>query len=271
MLKRTHPSSLVFWALIVAWIVGFGVALSKFPPPNAELHQNIKCGKAGEEYPQGHYWKCFWERTTDDPVALLTLGLLFFAGGQALLFLWQLDLIRKGLADTKNAADAAKKSADALPALERAYMFIETRNLVFPRGNKLYPETTPGEEQVSIFFQFVNHGRTPAVITSLDTNFEILTEAPDNTLSIPPNMILENDTVVEPSVAWGKTTKKLGRALDSCALKALEQGHAFMWLYGSLTYQDIFGESRITRFRWRYDGRLKWFHACGGKPYNERT
>jgi hypothetical protein len=54
----------------------------------------------------------FWEAATSDPVAAFTGALVIVGGIQAALFLWQLDLIRKSLADTKEAADAAKLSAE---------------------------------------------------------------------------------------------------------------------------------------------------------------
>jgi hypothetical protein len=59
-------------------------------------------------------WR-LWTRIINDPMNMLTLGLLIVGGGQALLFLWQLRLIRAGLADTKEAADGAKKPPTSRP------------------------------------------------------------------------------------------------------------------------------------------------------------
>lgn len=48
-----------------------------------------------------------------EPMAVLTAGLLFIAGVQAILFVRQLRIMNQGLIGTKAAADAAKRSADA--------------------------------------------------------------------------------------------------------------------------------------------------------------
>jgi hypothetical protein len=72
-------------------------------------------------------------------LVLATTFLFFAAAVQAGLFVWQLDLIRRSLADTKKAADAAEKSAnaarlnaDALMVAEAAqmYVIVESHNLV---------------------------------------------------------------------------------------------------------------------------------------------
>jgi len=43
----------------------------------------------------------------------------------------------------------------------------------------------------------------------------------------------------------------------------------FVWYCGRVTYEDIFGNIRQTRFRWRSSGDD--FMPSGAKPYNERT
>jgi hypothetical protein len=164
MLKRIRPSGLVFWVLVVAWVIGFGLILSSLPRPNNQPSQNIKCGKAGDGYPQGHYWECSWERTMDDPVAFFTLALVFLGTGQAALFLWQLRLIREGLADTKNAADAAKESAEtaakSFSSLERPYLYI------FDVADQfLFDRSTPMiNNEVYITFTVANYGKIPEII-----------------------------------------------------------------------------------------------------------
>jgi hypothetical protein len=65
-------------------------------------------------------------------------------------------------------------------------------------------------------------------------------------------------------------------AFDQAVMDAIDGGHIFVWFYGRMTYEDIFGNSRETRFRWRYNGLAKGssglsFMRSGGKPHNERT
>jgi len=211
--------------------------------------QKKRC--ASEQPKQEYDWTKYFPEKSSDWLLVLFNGILALFT----IRLWQ----------------STEKLWESGAALERAYMFIEPRKPEFPSGNIMYPDTTPGDEAVSVYYAFVNHGRTPAVISGLDVHFQILTNAPDNTLALPPNTILENDRVVEPSVTWKKTTHELGHSLNSDQLKALKEGQAFLWLYGSIVYEDVFGNERRTRFRWCYNGLSDLFQAYGSKPYNERT
>jgi hypothetical protein len=78
-----------------------------------------------------------WYWLTHDAAGFFTLGLVFVGLGQAGLFFWQLRLMREGLRDTKEAADAAKETAEATTASVslsretakrqlRAYIHIDT-------------------------------------------------------------------------------------------------------------------------------------------------
>jgi hypothetical protein len=51
----------------------------------------------------------------------------------------------------------------------------------------------------------------------------------------------------------------------------LSNGESFLWFYGHIVYDDIFGKGHETAFCWYYDGLAKSFYQYGGRRYNYRT
>jgi hypothetical protein len=172
---------------------------------------------------------------------------------------------------------ATREAADHIPRVERAYLFIRPR-LNWRRGAKWYGETQGATNPVQVTWAIINHGKTPAIINGLEIDFEMLTLEPDNTRFIP-NILLESETVIEPGEQWplrDHATRQdaiigLGRELSAEDFDALSEGHAYLWFYGTVSYQDIFGTDHLTRFRWRGGGIIDVFTAWGSPPYNDRT
>jgi hypothetical protein len=88
------------------------------PKPNYGRPYEPDKTKGSDENNKGQDPKSFRERLSgtldkslDDPVAFVTLCLVAIAGMQALLFVWQLILIKLSLNDAKLAAEAARDGA----------------------------------------------------------------------------------------------------------------------------------------------------------------
>jgi hypothetical protein len=101
--------------------------------------------------------------------AVLTGILAIIAGAQVGLFWWQLRIMRESIADTKIAADAAKKSADVsyrtLIMSQRPWVIADIEigsDIVFDDA---------GEGRVYINFLLKNIGKSPAV--NVDVNVRI--------------------------------------------------------------------------------------------------
>lgn len=52
---------------------------------------------------------------------------------------------------------------------------------------------------------------------------------------------------------------------------AFWSGNVAIWIIGNVHYEDVYGEERITRLRWKYDRDATVTIQDGGKPHNERT
>jgi len=170
---------------------------------------------------------------------------------------------------TRMTAKAAQDSADALPVIERAYIFIKPE-IVFPPDFWWRKDTDVAANTISVKYVFTNHGKTPAVIRSIDARFNMWTDAPDN-IQHMPSKILGGEPVLEASESTSPDEEFIQRKLTAIEVEAIENGHAYLWFYGSIIYEDIFKKKRVTRFRWRYGSILQHFGPAGTAPYNERT
>lgn len=90
----------------------------------------------------------------------LTGGLLAVAAVQLSLFFWQLRLMQRNIVDTRKAANAAQKSADALVASERPFLTVD---IVSKFGT-----VENGEQTVHCACKILNEGKSPAIINFAD-------------------------------------------------------------------------------------------------------
>jgi hypothetical protein len=98
---------------------------------------------------------------TEDGTVFFTAALVFVAGIQALLFVWQLVLIQRSLKPAERAADAARAAAEHVKAVERA----------FAKMSGCAPGIVP--DISGLFWMKVsvkNFGRTPATISDIVLN-----------------------------------------------------------------------------------------------------
>lgn len=164
---------------------------------------------------------------------------------------------------TVRAANAAKDSADALPAIERAYVFVVP---------KIDPDIL-SSGGFMVHYYFVNHGKTPAVIDGIEVHYKSLASLPDN-IQFLANVPEASGIVIAGGGRWPAEENekrypsvKIASIEDACATKVQDSD----WFYGRITYSDVFGQARHTRFRWRFDRETNVFSPDGVAPYNERT
>lgn len=196
-------------------------------------------------------------------LALLTFGLVVVGGCQLVLFLWQLRLIRESLADTKKAADAANKSADA------AERTVNTMKDTAIRQLRAYVSVSVAEIE-DVITGFIprahlavkNFGQTPAYDLigiggmAMGVSWETLT---------PPSS--EPIEVTKTSLAAGAITIQVisgKRPLRPGEREALLDGSKTLWVYGEMRYRDTFDIERITEYRFQVGG------GVGLNPLNEK-
>lgn len=158
--------------------IAFAAALSTLP---AEKRNTEARSTAGNQQ-TNELWV---QRALSDPLAVIALG-------QALLFVWQLIYMRRGLEDTEDAAkaaaasaDAAKRSAEiserALTELERPIVSVDILDpeLVMEQDNGRFRLQLRDSSKISL----TNYGRTPAMLFEYSIRFDVV---PRDDYNLPP-------------------------------------------------------------------------------------
>lgn len=198
----------------------------------------------------------------DDPITTYTFWLMIFTGALVIcnVGLWFY---------TMRAANSAKKAADALPTVERAYLFIDS--IEWPKGElgftlSEYNKLTPIKGIIR------NVGRTPAILCKVSSMVSIKeSEYPTKEavrgkleISVPTGVIIEGD---------GTEPFSCGGAIGPSIMTESDFIQATILCYGYVIYEDIFGKSHETGFCYEFkpiylEGR---FHISNNKELNYYT
>ena len=130
----------------------------KVIPPKITAEEATADKKERKEKQESDWW-----------LVRLTAVLALIGVLQVIVFGWQARRLRQSVEVTKEAADAAKKSADALSASERAYVFAEVEyGCKNPKphdvdyfANAFYGKFRDFDLQIILH----NHGKTPAIVS----------------------------------------------------------------------------------------------------------
>jgi hypothetical protein len=202
-----------------------------------------------------------------DPIVLCNLALVFLNGFLAF--------------GTMRSANAAKDAADALPTLERAYVFVSVKDHgVTIQRQELISSVNPDGSYITtlaeavhrgkVWLWFENHGKTPAILRRIE--FKITRAGPGTyppaiDPGVTPGRILPAGVVATEGHPFpeGLKWKKVPIKDDDILSRA-----DFLWVIGFIRYQDIFGNNHITGFGFRYDIVSEKFVMLGNEKYNYR-
>lgn len=210
--------------------------------------------------------------------------MVYIAGAQAVVAAITIGLLWFTFWETRRTAKAAVKATNASIGAERAWMFLVVHQNNFEGLIKAIAANASGaeREKLRVYFHFKNLGNTPAPITQFYATVAHLTELPAALIYDPPNEIAGGETAIgagatfpteiasaeHPPRRWWLS--RVAR-LERDAAVSVRDGNSYLWFYGRLVYEDVWGDPHETRFCWRYDGMTAQFHRYGGKPYNENT
>jgi hypothetical protein len=211
-----------------------------------------------------------WRDKNIQSWALVIVGFL-----AALAATLTLVAIKEQTKATATAADAARKSADALIDIERPWVLITVERPDY-RYIKMDGEDTL---RYTGGWRMRNFGRTPARITHLAGTFECLEElsflpktpvylhAPEIDVQIlaPTGNQTEDEGL---SVTIPYTDEKLPEGLWT----ELKAGKKKLVFYGFVAYEDPFGRKHETRFCYALSTKWLSFIDIAGPPeYNKQT
>lgn len=175
-------------------------------------------------------------------LAILTGALAIIAFFQLWLFLRQLRLTERAARDAEIAANAAKASAEILPKIERAYVFVEVfiESVTVIERNFRYA--------VAIRVRFTNHGKTPAILTKVRAYPVFSDDSPSSLIDsdradrqVPEGMVIGAD---------GQYDLDLAQNLSQQDWADLHDLIRRPFVVGVVEYKDVIGATHHTGFCW---------------------
>jgi hypothetical protein len=158
------------------------------------------------------------------------------------------------LSIAREAAKAAMENATATMASERAYVFVNV---------KLIDETQTRPVPTGFIANFCNHGKTPAVITNIRSQIDVVSDIPNVMPEITPNDTtsdreLPEGLVIASELIYRVTMRPPNSSVTSYAAE-INGGQKFLICYGQIRYKDIFDKKRETGFCWQYSPTQRRF------------
>lgn len=188
----------------------------------------------------------YWGLTANGWTAVFTGLMVAIVLGQLFLFLRQLRYIRESLVDTKVAADAAQKSADAAERTVstmkdtaerqlRAYLVVENAQII------------PNPQRINIIIR--NTGQTPAFDVQHwgSASMKAFPLSTTEDFPAPSGLLFMSKNTVGPGITVHKyIVIPLFSAIDTAELVS---GQKAIYVWGDVTYRDAFNVIRHTRYR----------------------
>jgi hypothetical protein len=165
------------------------------------------------------------------------------------------------------AAEAAKKSADLLPNIERPFVFIDlVESSVISKLGEIQQLI---ERTISVRTKFRNYGRTPANIVKYVCLYELLDHIPNdddiNTYIGDASKVEEIIIVIVVGADREWITPWTGKIIsaNSDAGEQFSSGNLELYYWGALEYKDIFDETHLTHFCRRLNVKTWQFEPIG--------
>jgi hypothetical protein len=178
----------------------------------------------------------------------------------------------KSFRETRKAANAAKDSADALPMLERAYIFVNkvrSNTIIMPTPDEYYYGASRIRLNKNSFEVVIeNYGKTPAIVKRIEAVANVFSGAIPHIVGIQyPNM---------PEITRIIASQK-GHSFnfdfdieDNQTLEKISSLERKLVCIGCIQYEDIFGNPHETGFCWWYEPDTEDF-CFYDHPNNYRT
>jgi len=246
------------WLIILsgALIISIGLYWWDWARLPIHIQQNQQAqaehpAKQGSTHPE----KTFWERTTDDPIAVFNLLLVVFTGvlavstiglGIATYKLWRTSEthavhMEQSVKTAQKAAAAASLHAQAAISVELPAIFVT--NVALHASGTEDLATRLKRRVISITFQ--NFGRTPAFLVRSSATVVVskdLPESPSYTTIVryPPGTLIER--------GHPYTMNLPPREYNALQVEDIINGIEILWVYGFVSYRDFIKRCRKIGF-----------------------
>ncbi len=239
-MPRGAYAGVVYWLAFIGlliWALHHDLSVSAVPSSQAP-HESSGSAAAKNENPQSHAPETFWQRATNDPMAIFTLALVGFTGVLAVstigLWLATLRLWRSSDRHVAHAEDTAERQL-------RAY-------LAFSVGQHI---TIKDRQLTEGWMVITNHGQTPAYeciswVACAIMSMKVVPEVFDAARA-GRDSTLRSKSIIHPGEPHRVTifpppppTQEQNRGISDGTLR--------IYVFGEVTYTDAFNKKRMTTF-----------------------
>jgi hypothetical protein len=157
------------------------------------------------------------------------------------------------------AANAAKRSAESLPTIERAYIFVD-----IPKNETAGISTGNTSGKISAGIYIFNYGKTPAILNKINGDFLIAERFPTKFPDVI-NKIPLDENVLGVNKSMDKAIKGNFQQFDIDNIFAKTAKTTKLFCYGIIHYQDIWKFNHETRFCWEWNPTRYYFIPSDNK------
>jgi len=207
-----------------------------------------------------------WRPSTYEPITVLTVALVAFTAVLAVVAVIQIRFLARADETARIAANAAKRSADALITLERPWMVAVVDTISLSEGIAAVTDDAPFDFEVPI--KFINEGRTTAFIEIFHVECAV-SDYPRPAKGLKFEVKMDGK-----AVGPGRSEDfplGIGLRITKEIANAMLDGYDVIWMFGYLEYTDFFREERRTTFCFDHNMGMGCVMAWGGKEENRMT
>jgi len=223
MLKRTD-TPLIFAAVAISATIFVQILVAPFQYASVESgnREPEKVSASGAE----------------QEIAYYTYLLAFFTAALVVVSAFQIYFLRRADETARITAEAAKESADALPLIERAYIYAKVE-MSGPMVRSVL-----GHQIIHFRIRFTNHGRTPATVVRM-RRYAIVLPIPPTEL---PGEEQEGAPLPDGMVIGANESEEFGGINFAKIPDFVPTDRVFCC--GMIVYRDVLGKERTTGFCW---------------------
>lgn len=180
-------------------------------------------------------------------IMLLTGGMLLVAVVQAIFFFVQLRLMRASMRVAQMAAAATERTVETMEDTARrqlrAYVSVDRAWIEFPE---------PGVPHVTVIIK--NAGQTPAYDLRHWIHQWIERYPLEIQLPVPPDGFVMSSSLLGAAATHSMQLKHPSPIIRLPFIDEIGTPEATIYVYGEITYKDIFGTQQFLRYRLQHGG-----------------
>jgi len=177
---------------------------------------------------------------------------------------------------TAEAARQTALSVTTVATSERAilHIIVEAQNIQMLIGNLAagaHNEPTIRGGMLQVRYSIKNYGRTPAFIKEITAELDHLSRPPEAIRYLPTHIYVPHEHFLSGDKSTPLTDCCLLGGIDLAAAQSIKGGQSYIFFYGHVVYDDIFGAEHEHRFFWGYRGAMELFGPWNEKDFNKNT